>query len=297
NQDLVDKMLARRNVLTITNTKAEADKIFELLGPADGHFYLSSRLYPKHRRKILAKIKEHLKHNDVCRVVSTSLVEAGVDVDFDDVFRAISGLDNIAQAAGRSNREGKNIRGFGEVFIYMPETGLPKRAPSFNRRFAAAKPLLEKAENFLAPQTQKQYFKNLYLGEENLDTPKILKKIQAVSAASSTYPFKELAQDYRFIDNEEQSIIIVHKQDAEALSLVEKLRHKQDLKATLRQLQNFTVTIYSYECQALIKAGALECLHEQFWVTSPFINFYDDYCGLRVQGQGQVDDSAYIIGP
>ena len=108
--------------LCIAATKDQARVIFDLLNKdAAGVFHLSTNMYPQHRKQVLKRIKKRLKKNKKCVVVSTSLVEAGVDLDFPvGFFRAIAGLDSIAQAAGRCNREGK-MEGFGQVFIFEPK--------------------------------------------------------------------------------------------------------------------------------------------------------------------------------
>ena len=93
-------------MLCIVNSRKAAQRIFERL-PQEGSFHLSTLMIPVQRQKILEEIRERLKAGLPCRVVSTSLIEAGVDVDFPAVYREMAGLDSILQAAGRCNREGK----------------------------------------------------------------------------------------------------------------------------------------------------------------------------------------------
>lgn len=109
-----------KQALCITSTKLQARSVFNLSKTETGIFHLSTNMYPEHRRQVLDQVKTRLKGKKRCLVVSTSLVEAGVDLDFPVVFRAAAGLDSIAQAAGRCNREGK-MEGLGQVFIYEPE--------------------------------------------------------------------------------------------------------------------------------------------------------------------------------
>lgn len=106
-KDVCYKMDLHKQVLTIVNTKKHAKEIFENLSESEGNFHLSTNMYPNHRKEVIKIIRERLKNGEECRVVSTQLIEAGVDVDFPVVFRSIAGIDSIVQAAGRCNREGK----------------------------------------------------------------------------------------------------------------------------------------------------------------------------------------------
>lgn len=101
---LVEAMREEFTALCVVNTKKLAQKIYtELQG--EGVFHLSAAMYPKHRKRTLDKIRERLKDKKKCIVISTSLIEAGVDLDFQHVYRQMAGLDSIIQAAGRCNRE------------------------------------------------------------------------------------------------------------------------------------------------------------------------------------------------
>jgi len=101
------KLSDYRQVLCIVNTRKEALEIYKALPESENNFHLSALMYPAHRTEILNKIRKQLKNDSPCRVVSTQLIEAGVDVDFPCVYRAISGIDSIAQAAGRAIEMGK----------------------------------------------------------------------------------------------------------------------------------------------------------------------------------------------
>ena len=104
--ELADKLSTAEQVLCIVNTRKEAQKLFSML-PSEGAYHLSTYMTPRHRRTVLSQIREKLKSGNTCRVISTSLIEAGVDVDFPEVWREIAGIDSIIQAGGRCNREGK----------------------------------------------------------------------------------------------------------------------------------------------------------------------------------------------
>ena len=108
NDELSGRLLEERQVLCIVNTRKHARLIFELCRKreSEGFYHLSASMCPAHRTSVLSKIRSILANGKPCRAVSTQLVEAGVDIDFPAVYRASSGIDSIAQAAGRCNREG-----------------------------------------------------------------------------------------------------------------------------------------------------------------------------------------------
>ncbi len=100
-EDLTSRLLEEERVLCIVNTRSHAQKLFEMVGGAEGHFHLSALMCPAHRREVFGSVREHLESGPICRVITTQLVETGVDIDFPVVYRSLAGLDSIAQAAGR----------------------------------------------------------------------------------------------------------------------------------------------------------------------------------------------------
>ena len=112
--ELAERVRAYPQCLVVLNRKKDASGVLDALGDP-GAFHLSTLLYPAHRKRVLAEIKWRLREELPCRVISTQVIEAGVDVDFPVVFRAIGPLDRIVQAAGRCNREGTNSGGAGRL--------------------------------------------------------------------------------------------------------------------------------------------------------------------------------------
>ena len=121
--DSVVQMLKKsKQVLCIVNTRKQAQEIFKKL-PEEGRFHLSTTMMAEHRITTIERIRKCLSKGQVCRVVSTSLIEAGVDIDFPMVLRELSGIDSILQAGGRCNREGKRDKEESYVYIYELSTG------------------------------------------------------------------------------------------------------------------------------------------------------------------------------
>ncbi len=120
NEMLAEELENSRQVLCIVNSRRAAQEIYDML-PKEGAYHLSTLMYPAHRQRVLNEIRQRLKEDAVCRVLSTSLIEAGVDVDFPTVYREMAGLDSILQAAGRCNREGRRSSVESIVAIFESE--------------------------------------------------------------------------------------------------------------------------------------------------------------------------------
>ncbi|MEE9493344.1 MAG: CRISPR-associated helicase Cas3', partial [Gammaproteobacteria bacterium] len=156
-EQLVKQLMEHESFLCIVDRRSDAQELYELL--PTGTLHLSGLMCGQHRSDVIEQIKAKLRRNESVRVVSTQLIEAGVDVDFPVVFRAMAGLDSIAQAAGRCNREGKLKKGF--VTIFNP----PKPAPAGYLRMAAelGQILLSRPElDPLSNKSFKEFFKKLY---------------------------------------------------------------------------------------------------------------------------------------
>ena len=127
--DITEHICRHPSVLTVVNSRADARELYRRM--PEGTIHLSALMCGEHRSRVIADIKQRLGAGEDVRVVSTQMVEAGVDVDFPVVYRALAGLDSIAQAAGRCNREGK--LGRGQVIVFVP----PQPAPPGPLRRAA----------------------------------------------------------------------------------------------------------------------------------------------------------------
>jgi CRISPR-associated endonuclease/helicase Cas3 len=265
---LPDDELARRittenQVLCIVSTKAQARALFERLQGEKGVYHLSTNMYPEHRRWVLAEIRERLKQGQPCRVVSTSLVEAGVDLDFPVVYRAMAGLDSIAQAAGRCNREGRlNERGvLGRVYVYLPET--PPRMPWLKRCATRAEQTLRSLPDCdpLGLVPMRRYFELLYDVEE-LDKKKVVQRLNPKLTPELYFPFREVAQDFNFIEDESVGVIIPRETEAE--ELVRRLQYTEHPRSVLRKLQQYTVAVRTKDYRVLGAVGALEIVEGKF---------------------------------
>ncbi|MBN1956786.1 MAG: CRISPR-associated helicase Cas3' [Desulfuromonadales bacterium] len=256
-QLVAEKMMENKQVLCIVNSRQQALDIFQELPDADENFHLSALMHPAHRTEKLAEIRSRLDNGKTCRVVSTQLIEAGVDVDFPCVYRAVAGIDSIAQAAGRCNRNGRSKDQLNVYVFDFPE-GV---GCSYFRLTAqsAEKLLIPFAGKLTDPQCVQEYFADYYWkNSQRLDEAGIIECCR--TAQSGNIQFKDLA---RFQMIESATVPIVIALEKVASDLVESLRFAEYRGGILRQLQQFTVQVYPYQFDDL-----------KGWCESPLAGVY-----------------------
>lgn len=280
-------MADKRQVLTIVNTRRHARLLFDRLQQhqKSGNYHLSARMCPAHRTQVLDKIRKALEEGRPCRVVATQLVEAGVDVDFPAVYRAAAGLDSIAQAAGRCNREGRRSEG-GRVVVFDPEKhGMPscgrfKEVADIAReamRWAA-----RSGEDVQSPAAIEYYFREFFAAEkEYLDAEGIIQKLDA-GQKDLAFPFPEIAGSFQLIDS--ATLPVVVPWDSRAAELMAETEVHPLPASRARSLQPYVVQIYQHELTALEKARAIKLVGGILrFVTDR--SFYDDCFGLKDAGE------------
>ena len=277
--ELTDRLAQERQVLCIVSTKSHARTIFEQLQNKEGLFHLSTNMYPIHRRRVLETIRIQLKDKKNCRVISTSLVEAGVDLDFPVVYRAMAGLDSIAQAAGRCNREGKMVDALGKVFVFEEEK--PVNMPWLKRCITRAGETLRSMPNTdpLDLKAMRRYFELLY-DVQDLDRKQIMRLLNPRLNNELHIPFKEAAQAFRFIEDETIGIIVA--KEPEARALVRELRYTEFPRSSIRKLQQYSVAVRSKDLTKLVSLGAVEMIHEEYPVLQNE-TAYGDNVGLCME--------------
>ncbi|TWH56938.1 CRISPR-associated endonuclease/helicase Cas3 [Desulfitobacterium sp. LBE] len=266
-------------VLCIVNNKKHAREIYLALR-GEGVFHLSTRMCPKHRGEVLGEIRQRLKDEQPCKVVSTQLIEAGVDVDFPVVYRAMAGIDSIVQAAGRCNRENKLKIGF--VHVFEPESKYTKNMPSsIKRPIEVAKSIMTNFEDILSLQAIETYFKELYNfeGEIGLDIHDIFKTMEkGAEGCNFNFNFKQVAGLFKLIDENTMPIIIGWDEEAE--ELIDKLRYVSEHKGILRAIQPYSVNIYENEFKAMNGAGLIEIFDDGIYILRD-IKKYNEKTGLE----------------
>lgn len=247
---LAEQLSEQRQALCIVNSRKAAQNVYAQL-PQEGSYHLSTLMIPAQRQALLDEIRERLRRGKPCRVVSTSLIEAGVDVDFPAVYRELAGLDSVMQAAGRCNREGKRPVEESIVTIFE-RTELPP--PLFQSAIGAAREALGVNRDPAAPETMARYFHNLRdLIGDALDKQGVIKAFtQGIEGCE--FPFRTVAEKFHLIDRNTYTVYIPY---GEGKDLLQQLQDGECSKGLYRKLSRYAVSVYDKHFQALYSAGVL----------------------------------------
>ncbi|MGI6176325.1 MAG: CRISPR-associated helicase Cas3' [Christensenellales bacterium] len=269
-EELCAGLNAQKQVLCIVNSRKQAQKLYAMLHQ-EGSYHLSTTMYPAHRRSVLAEIRNRLNKNEPCRVISTSLVEAGVDVDFPMVYRALAGLDSIIQAGGRCNREGKREAGKSVVYIFETEQKSPQM---LLQNIAATQKILREFSDISSPEAVRAYFEFLYYQikhESELDKERILSEID-----TGTMPFATVAEKFRIIKNTECTVYIPEGKGA---GFAEALKEFGPSRSLMRKLGQYAVGVYVQHFNDLIGTNAAQKVGENAAVLKD-LSLYSKNTGL-----------------
>lgn len=281
---LRDEMLAVEQVLCIVNNRRHARALFQAIADTPGAFHLTTAMCAVHRREVLAEIRTTLATGKPCRVVSTSLIEAGVDIDFPRVLRAEAGLDSIAQAAGRCNREGIRGKQDSEVRVFATANEDWEPPPELKQFAQATREILRfHGDKPLAPDAIDAYFQLLYWqqGQNKLDTHGLLKRIE--SGGIEGLPFESVERDYCMIENNQRSIIIPY--EGNARREINRLSHVERVGGIARKLQLYTVQVPRKGFHALDRAGLISAIEPE--------RLGDQFVVLLDETPGELNSNAY----
>ena len=238
--EVAQKVQPHQQALVILNTRKDALAILdELPNSTDDHiFHLSTLLCGQHRREVLQQVRDRLDPDNPqpCLLISTQVVEAGVDLDFPVVYRAMGPLDRIVQAAGRCNREGRRAEK-GQVIIFRPQEGKVPHG-EYRKAFEETSILLQRQNlDWDDPTIFETYFRRLYQG---LDTD-----AQAVQKYREVFDFPEVATRFKLIPDDTTPVVIEY--DDRAHSLVHRIRRYGLKSGDLKALQPYLVNLRSRE--------------------------------------------------
>ncbi|HAB53892.1 MAG TPA: CRISPR-associated helicase/endonuclease Cas3, partial [Ignavibacteriales bacterium] len=196
-EEIAEELKTFDQVLCVVNTKNDCRQLHSLM--PEGTVHLSAFMCGEERSEIISEIKTKLKNREPIKVISTQLVEAGVDIDFPVVYRALAGLDSIAQAAGRCNRENNLFPNIGNVVVFNP----PKQAPPglLRKGEDACKAIIRnQSYQELTPRLYTDYFKYLYTNLNTFDEPEFYNHL-VKDASDFTFQFRTFAQKFNLIDS------------------------------------------------------------------------------------------------
>lgn len=270
--DLSARLNAHRQVLCIVNTRKHAQKLYEQLSDSESCYHLSARMCPVHRRMKLKKIQNLLKEGAECRVISTQLIEAGVDIDFPAVYRAMSGIDSVCQASGRCNREGKMASG--EVYVFRSTEKHGKATHWQSRVAEIGSMIFDEWDDPLSLPAVGRYFEKLYSYEgDGLDKNKILPSFEE-RLRDIAFPFEDVADAFNLIENDTRDIIIPY--DDKARSIIKQMHQTGFPGKYVRNLQGYTVNVYAEEFKALERNNAISSIADRFFVLEKSEDYSED---------------------
>lgn len=285
-EKLVKKINKEYQALCIVNTKKRAQRLYRML-EGEGIYHLSTSMYPKHRNCVLQEIRNRLRRNERCILVSTSLVEAGVDLDFCSVYRELAGIDAMIQAAGRCNREGKRALGESKVFVFRFEG--KQNILGQRQQIDVAKSLISDGRNISDAETVTKYFEMLYhIKGDSLDKKKILDEFQG---KNMKYNFAKVGKEFKLIEQNTKTIFINREEVANEILI--RLKERGVTRLEMRKAGQYCVTVYDQEFDKMYGMGILQQIAEgveDFYELTDS-NKYTNEMGLELE----IDDGAALF--
>ena len=251
-EELVTRLNKENQALCIVNTRKRAQSLYNKIDP-DGSYHLSTCMYPEHRRRVLDEIRMRLKEGKRCVVISTSLVEAGVDLDFETVYRQLAGVDSILQAAGRCNREGKRALADSRVHIFRFRDD--ERIPGQMQQIETTSVLLEEGIDIFSQEGVNDYFTRLYkLRNKTLDKKEILDKFHKYPY----FEFSSAAGDFKLIEQNTYTVFVAKTEEAK--SLLCRMKNQDFSKSLMRKAGQYCVQVRENILNQLYNSGKAEPL-------------------------------------
>jgi CRISPR-associated endonuclease/helicase Cas3 len=312
NDDLVARLRGERQALCVVNSRRHASDLFVALNDPDA-LHLSASMCAAHRSEVVGEIRRRLNPevNALCRVISTQVIEAGVDVDFPAALRAAAGLDSVAQASGRCNREGRLVDAngnpeLGRVFVFeydaksYPTSRMIQRAADCFREVAP-----DFKDDLLAPDAIAAFFRLHYWqqGGDNgrgwdrgAEGQSIMKCFTCDPKVLLHAQFRKAASAYRLIDDAQTQVIVPYgKRGKKLIHFLERLPESpapQLLRKFDRKVQRYTVGVYERGLKTLLDRGVLWERHQRYYLASR--DAYDEKLGLTFEALGP-DLEIFII--
>lgn len=255
-EELQKRITDRKQVLCIVNKRKTAQELYSKI-PQEGAYCLTTLLCPFDRKIKFEEIKERLKSGKPCRVIATSLIEAGVDLDFPEVHRQETGLDSLIQAAGRCNREGKRNPKDSKVYLFRLEGD----DASFVRQNTDA--LRETMRKYSDPSDLEAisfyflFYREL-IGRENLDQKGIIEAFARV-INGKIFPFETVGKMFKLIENQTKTVYIPKE---ESNGYIESIYERKPGRDTFRKLGQFSVNVFPEHFNKLWEAGCLEMIDD-----------------------------------
>jgi CRISPR-associated endonuclease/helicase Cas3 len=291
---LAMELTRHRQVLCIVNRRQDCRDLWEAVRQVsvDPPVHLSALMCGEHRSKVIGRIKEDLSDGKPLRVITTQLVEAGVDIDFPVVYRAMAGLDSIAQAAGRCNREGKLKERLGEVVVFSPPKPSPKGLLLKGEQ-AGAEVLRNWPDRstLISPEAFQKYFQCFYRAVNDFGRNDFKRHgFEDAGEGECRFQFRSAAQWYKLIDEQGyRGIAVWYESDRySSRKVLEELRYAGPSRERMRRLQRCTVNVPERVWQTLRDQGSIAEVKGPEGLTGVWAQcvdkLYDDTFGLKLEG-------------
>ena len=294
-EELIEDLNRNAQILMIVNNRRHARVLFDAIQHLDGAHHMTTSMCAEHRSRELFEIRQKLKEGLPCRLIATSLIEAGVDVDFPVVYRAEAGLDSIAQAAGRCNREG--LRDVQSSFVSIFNSPAWSTPPALAQLAGPMRAILRNfQDDVLAPEAIRTYFQHVYYAKAaDLDSKGIL--MMHLKTQNCDYPFQNIAASFKMIEHYMVPIIV--PLDSRAREAIQALRFSEYVGGHARALQRYTVQVPKTTFDQLLKLGALapiapDRFGDQFFELVSD-SLYSTRAGLNLSDPASVSAEAMVI--
>ena len=277
---LTEDLLAHEQVLCIVNTRGHARTLSAAIGDRDQqHFHLSALMCPQHRTTVLTDIKATLKAGRICRVISTQLIECGVDIDFPTVYRSLAGVDSIAQAAGRCNRNGAQKTG--RTFVFRSEHEESERY--FADTANCASQVLPLHEDPLSLDAVEHYFRLYYWDQSaRWDAKGILQEFHLNQDRQFPFlfGFSTVAERFHLVDDTGRPVIVPWEDAGNALCQELRVSHPVPDRTLLRKLQRYTVQVPVSLWNTHVGRQSIDLVHDRYPVLASPELHYSERTGL-----------------
>lgn len=295
-REIIEQTAKYRSILIVLNTKSAVRNLYDILKAENINVeYLTTNLCAEHRSDKIASIKKVLeKRQETIVVISTNLIEAGVDISFECVYRSMAGLDSLAQTAGRCNRNGEADKGI--IYLIILDGENTGNMEELQQSSEAARSVIyeynknESADSLLAPEWMDRYYKEVYFNaSDRMNFPIQKSDINIVELLSSGFPsqekkncmnqaYKTAGQAYRVIDDQSFGVIVPYKKGAEIIERIQEASDMSEVRNCIRQAQRFTVNVRGSQLKKLdgLIQPASDILPDIYIVAAPGA-YNDDY--------------------
>lgn len=278
-EDVATHVEEHPQILVIVNSRKDAQRLLDDVKDLDHVYHLSANLCPLHRQTVLANVRWRLKAKKPVRLIATQVVEAGVDIDFPFVMRALGPLPSMVQAAGRCNREGGADKG--TVVLFDPADGhLPPQ--EYATATATALQLLKQGKDLNDPEIFRTYFHKLYSA--------IDQDSESIQPLRERFDYPEVARRFRLIADETEPVVVRYALETEKDKLEDEIAIGRLLQQArwaglsrrlMRQLNGYMVNLHPRQFEAAQKRGQI---HEVVPGLNVWYGEYDAVRGLVGKG-------------